>query len=68
MLKQADKGGQCLTVDHPLFFVLERKRSATIKEAARVTRATTNAHEAIVHSLFFYQADTVVLKSPGRAC
>ena len=34
MLKQADKGGQCLTVDHPVFFVLERKRSSTIKETA----------------------------------
>jgi hypothetical protein len=34
MLRQADKGGQCLVVDHPLFFVLECKRTSTIKEAA----------------------------------
>jgi hypothetical protein len=34
MLKQADKVGQCLTVDHPLFFVLECKRSSTLKAAS----------------------------------
>lgn len=34
MLKQADKGGQYLTVDHPLFSVLECKRSSLKKAAS----------------------------------